>query len=114
MLSHLGEAPRVLITDKLKSYGKAKRILLPNTEHRCHKRLNNRIENSHQMTREKERQMRKFKTPGSAQRFLSSMGGILNLFKVGRYKHEASLYMQKLQNAFSIWNDVFVSYPSYV
>ena len=93
---------------------KAKRVLLPNTEHRCHKRLNNRIENSHQPTREKERQMRKFKASGSAQRFLSSMGEILNLFKVGRYKHEAYFYRQKLQDAFSIWNDLVVSHPTYV
>jgi transposase-like protein len=78
LLLKLGKAPRVLVTDKLRSYRKAKRILLPNTEHRSYRRLNNRIENSHQPTREKERQMRKLKHPGSAQRFLSLMGTILN------------------------------------
>jgi putative transposase len=113
LLLKLGKAPRVLVTDKLRSYRKAKRILLPNTEHRSHKRLNNRIENSHQPTREKERQMRKFKSPGSAQRFLSSMGKILNLFKVGRYKHQASVYRQKLQQAFTVWNDLVTSHHPY-
>jgi putative transposase len=75
-----------MITDKLKSYKAAKKTILKSTEHRSHKRLNNRCENSHQPTREKERQMRKFKSPAAAQRFLSSMGQINNLLKVGRYK----------------------------
>jgi putative transposase len=109
LLLKLEKAPRILVTDKLRSYKKARRILLPNTEHRSHKRLNNRIENSYQPTREKERQMRKFKQPGSAQRFLSSMGIILNLFKVGRYKHQASVYRQKLQQAFTVWNELVAS-----
>ncbi len=59
--------------------------MLKKSEHRSHKRLNNRAENSHQPTREKEKQMRGFKTPGSTQRFLSSMGTLLNLLKVKRY-----------------------------
>lgn len=73
-LTHHGQIPRVLVIDKFKNYGKAKRILMPKTEHRCHKRLNNRCENSHQATREKERQFRKFKKPGLTQKFLDSMG----------------------------------------
>lgn len=100
LLTHHGQIPRVLVTDKLKSYGKAKHILMPKTEHRSHKRLNNRCENSHQPTREKERQMRKFKKPGLTQKFLDSMGKILNLFKVGRYKNSAQNYKLKLLNAF--------------
>ena len=56
-----GIQPRILVTDKLRSYKKAHRVLLKATEHRSHKRLNNLIENSHQFTREKEQQMRKFK-----------------------------------------------------
>jgi putative transposase len=64
--------PRVMITDKLASYGAAKREVMPGIEHRQHKGLNNRAENSHQPTRRRERQMKRFKSTGQAQRFLSA------------------------------------------
>jgi len=64
-------SPCVMITDKLASYGAAKREVMPGIEHRQHKGLNNRAENSHQPTRRRERQMRQFKSAGQAQRFLS-------------------------------------------
>ncbi len=56
--------PRVMITDKLASYGAAKRAVMPAVEHRKHKGLNNRAENSHQPTRKRERQMKRFKSAG--------------------------------------------------
>jgi transposase-like protein len=62
----------VIIPDKLKSYGAAKREILPGVEHRQHKRLNNRAENSHQPTRLREKKMRTFKSAKHAQRFLSA------------------------------------------
>ncbi len=64
--------PRVLITDKLASYGAAKREVLPSVEHRQSRYLNNRAENSHQPTRKRERVMQHFKSAGQAQRFLSA------------------------------------------
>ncbi len=66
--------PRVLITDKLASYAAAKREILRGVEHRQHKRLNNRAENSHQPTRQRERTMRRFTSAGHAQRFRSAHG----------------------------------------
>src|SRR5215212_4175649 len=66
LLSGLQYVPRVLITDKLASYGAAKRAVLPRVEHRQHKRLNNRAEHSHQPTRERERIMKRFKSSGQA------------------------------------------------
>jgi len=72
LLKDLAYVPRVLITDKLASYGAARRDVLPSVEHRQHKRLNNRAENSHQPTRERERRMRRFKSPGHAQRCLAA------------------------------------------
>ena len=72
LLKGLHYVPRVIITDKLKRYGAAKREILPGVEHRQHKRLNNRAENSHQPTRLREKNMRKFKSAGRAQRFLSA------------------------------------------
>ena len=64
--------PRVIITDKLASYGAAKREILLGVEHRQHRYLNNRAENSHQPTRQRERRMQCFKSPGQAQRFLAA------------------------------------------
>ena len=98
--------PRVMITDKLRSYGKAHRVLMKSTDHRSHKRLNNRVENAHQPTREKERQMRGFKKPSSAQRFISTLGAFLNLLKVGRYKNNAEEYRGKCKKALDIFNAV--------
>ena len=79
-----GRPPRVMVTDKLASYPAAKKELMPGVEHRRHKGLNNRAENSHQPTRRRERQMKRFKSPGQAQRFLSAHDQINNLFHLYR------------------------------
>ena len=81
LLKGLQYVPRVLVTDKLKSYGAAKAQIMPGMEHRQHKGLNNRAEVSHEPTRQRERQMRRFKSPGQAQRFLSAHGPINNAFR---------------------------------
>lgn len=112
-LKKLGISPRVMVTDKLRSYRKVHRVLLKSSEHRTHKRLNNRIENSHQPTREKERQMRGFKSVSSAQRFLSSMGAFLNLLKVRRYKQTAKEHRQKLSRSINIFNEIVISHHHY-
>ncbi|MDF2964771.1 MAG: hypothetical protein K0Q51_159 [Rickettsiaceae bacterium] len=104
ILKIYGLTPRVIVTDKLRSYKAAKRVVLKSTEHRCHKVLNNRIENSHQMTRVRERQMRRFKSPGQAQKFLSIAGRFLNLLKVPRTKYAPYLYRKKLKDAFACFN----------
>lgn len=109
-LHRVGTMPRVMVTDKLRSYTRAHRILMKSSDHRAHKRLNNRAENSHQPTREKERQMRGFKTPASAQRFLSSMGQILNLLKVGRYKNSAQEYRKKIKEGLSLFEEIVNSH----
>src|SRR5215472_6161045 len=62
-----------MITDKLASYGAAKREVMPGIEHRQHKGLNNRAENSHQPTRRRERQMKQFKSAGQAQRSVAAV-----------------------------------------
>jgi hypothetical protein len=73
-----------MITDKLASYGAAKREVMPGIEHRHQKGLNNRAENSHQPTRRRERQMKQFKSAAQAQRFLSAHDQIKNLFRLRR------------------------------
>ncbi|ANY77145.1 transposase [Microvirga ossetica] len=81
LLKKQGRAPRVLITDKLASYAVAKRAVMPGVEHRQHRGLNNRAENSHQPTRRRERIMKRFKSAGQAQYFLSVHEQVANLFR---------------------------------
>ena len=70
LLKKQGFAPDVLVTDKLRSYGAAKSEIGLSARHDQGLRANNRAENSHQPTRRRERKMQRFKSPGSAQRFL--------------------------------------------
>ena len=106
LLKGLEYVPRVIITDKLRSYGAAKKELLPRVEHRQHKRLNNRAENSHQPTRVREKVMRRFKSQGQAQRFLSAQGPIREHFRLKRHKMNASDYRAKMKEQFGSWNEV--------
>jgi putative transposase len=98
--------PRVLITDKLASYSAAKREILVSVEHRQHRRLNNRAENSHQPTRQRERTMRGFKSPGHAQRFLSAHGPIREHFCPRRHRLKAVAYREERARRFQVWNQV--------
>ncbi len=95
--------PRVIITDKLQSYGAAKKEILPYTEHRQHKGLNNRAENSHQPTRNQENHIRKFKSAQHCQRFLSVHGQVYNLFRSWRYKNAANDGRYILEDAYQTW-----------
>ena len=98
--------PRVLITDKLGSYGAAKQEVMPSVEHRRHRRLNNRAENSHQPTRQRERTMRRFKSAGHAQRFLSAFGPIREHFCPRRHRLKAAEYRRERAHRFQVWNEV--------
>ena len=98
--------PRVMITDKLASYGAAKREVMPSIEHRQHKGLNNRAENSHQPTRRRERQMKQFKSAGQAQRFLSAHDQINNLFHLRREHVTAAERRASRSEKFQIWAEV--------
>jgi putative transposase len=98
--------PRVIITDKLKSYGAAKREILPGVEHRQHKGLNNRAENSHQPTRLREKKMRRFTSAKQAQRFLSAFSPIAGHFQPRRHRLTAGEYRTLLQDRFQTWNEV--------
>src|SRR3954452_9884377 len=92
LLKGLQYAPRVIVTDKLRSYGAAKRKILPGVEHRQSRYLNNRAEVSHQPTRRRERQMQRFKSACHAQRFLSTHGRIHNHFQLRRHRLTANHY----------------------
>ena len=92
LLKKQGWTPRVMVTDKLKSYAAAKRDVMPGVEHRQHKGLNNRAENSHQPTRRRERPMKRFKSARQVQRLLSTCDPIDNLFHLRRDHHSATNY----------------------
>ena len=106
LLKRLMYVPRVLITDTLASDGAAKREVLPGVEHRQHKRFNNRAENSHQPTRERERRMRRFKSPGHAQRFLAAYGPIAGHFRPRRHRLTAAAYREIRAERFATWRAV--------
>src|SRR4051812_29199542 len=98
--------PRVMITDKLTSYGAAKQAIMPKVEHRQHKGLNNRAENSHQPTRRRERQMKRFKSSRQAQRFLSAHDQINYLFHLRRDRLPAPQYRAARTQAFQRWAEI--------
>jgi transposase-like protein len=85
LLRKQGFAPRVLVTDKLRSYGAAARELRLSAHHEQGLRLNNRAENSHQGVRRRERKMQRFKSAGSAQRFLAASAAVHNTFNLQRH-----------------------------
>ena len=98
--------PRVIVTDKLRSYAAAKRVVMAGVAHRQHRYLNNRAENSHQPTRERERRMRRFKSAGHAQRFVEVHGVIACHFRPRRHLLSATQYRRVRSNRFQIWNEV--------
>jgi putative transposase len=98
--------PRVIVTDQLKSYGAAMRELLPGVAHRQNRYLNNRAENSHQPTRQREQRMQRFKSPGHAQRFLAAYGPIAQHFRPRRHLLPAPKYRQEMGNRFATWQEI--------
>jgi putative transposase len=106
LLKKSTKPPRVMITDKLKSYSAACKDMGLGIEHRQHKGLNNRAENSHLPTRRRERIMKRFKSPRQVQRFLSIYDQVANLFHFPRHKLSANLYRAARTQAFSTWAEV--------
>ncbi|MEV6750769.1 DDE-type integrase/transposase/recombinase, partial [Streptomyces sp. NPDC051080] len=98
--------PRVVVTDRLRSYGAAHREVMPSVEHRSHKGLNNRAENSHQPTRQRERAMKGFRSAGGTQRFLSAFSGISPHFRPRRHLMTAPDYRTETQHRFTTWEQV--------
>src|ERR1700685_1573156 len=101
LLKGLQYMPRVIVTDKLRSYGVARRQLLPKVEHRQSRYLNNRAENSHRPTRRRERQMQRFKSSRQAQRFLSAHALIYGHFHPRRHRLAATTYRAIRTQAFN-------------
>ena len=106
LLKQQGCTPRVMITDKLRSYGAAKREIIPGVEHRQHKGLNNRAENSHQPTRRRERIMKRFKSSRQLQRFVSIHDPIANLHHFPRNKFSSTDHRELRHAALTAWREI--------
>src|SRR5216684_1727051 len=106
LLKGLRYVPSVIITDKLRSYSAAKAEVLQSVEHCQDRWQNNRAENSHQPTRLRERVMRRFKSAGQAQRFLSAFGIINSHFRVGRHLCTSNVYRAVMKSRFALWEKV--------
>ncbi len=106
LLKGQGSEPRRLVTDKLRSYSAAHRTIMPSVPHDTARYANNRAEVSHQPTRQRERQMRQFKSAAQAQRFLSVHGVILNLFRIGRHLVRPANHRILRAHSFLVWSEV--------
>ena len=106
LLKRQCQAPRRLMTDKLRSYAPAHRELMPDTIHDTSQYANNRAELSHEPTRERERRMRRFKSTGHAQRFLAVHGAIRNLFLIQRHLMRAKNFRVFRAGAFDLFKQV--------
>ncbi|MBB3571479.1 IS6 family transposase [Rhizobium sp. BK491] len=106
LLKGQGRSPRVMITDKLRSYGAAKRQVMPGVEHRSHKGLNNRAENSHQPMRRREKIMKRFKSARQLRRFVSIHDPIANLFRTPRHDIPSHHYRELREAAMRMWSEI--------
>ena len=106
LLKRQGSVPRRLITDKLRSYAAARQAVMPSVVHATDQYANNRAEVSHQPTRQRERQMRRFKSAAQVQRFASVHGLVQNLFRVGRHLLRSAHHRLLRREAFRVWDAV--------
>ncbi|WP_429925389.1 IS6 family transposase (plasmid) [Agrobacterium vitis] len=106
LLKGQGRSPRVMITDKLRSDSAAKRKVMPGVEHRSHKGLNNRAENSHQPVRRRERIMKRFKSARHLQRFVSIHDPIASLFHIPRHDIPSTHHRELRETAMRTWYQI--------
>ncbi len=106
LLKKQGFAPHIMVTDKLKSYAAAKKELLLKVEHRQHKGLNNRVKNSHQLTRFREKKMRRFKSHGGAQKFLAARELIYQHTQPKRHRLPAFMTRHVMLERMHTWREM--------
>jgi transposase-like protein len=103
LLKKYGFVPHRMITDDLRSYGAAAHDLGIERRHERGRWKNNRAENSHQPTRRRERKMQRFKSAGSAQKFLSTHAAVYNIFNVQRHLTSAGTRRSCRAAAMNTW-----------
>ncbi|MBO9403336.1 IS6 family transposase [Shimia sp. R9_3] len=104
LIKRLGFIPKRIITDKLRSYGAAKREIAPSLDHWSHKGLNNRAENSHLPFRKRERTMQGHRSVGGLQRFVATHSAVRNRFSVPARRRSALTIRYHRLEAFDAWN----------
>jgi putative transposase len=104
LLRKQGRPPRRMITDKLSSYAAARRQVMPDVEHRSHKGLNNRAENSHLPFRRRERARQGFRSAGGLQRFVNVFSAVRNIFVPPHSRRSARATHLHRLNAMAVWN----------
>src|SRR5580693_9682549 len=109
LLKKYGFVPNRLTTDKLPSYAGAIRQLRIESRHQTDRWANNRAENSHQPTRRRERKMQRFKSLGSAQRFLSTHAAVYNAFNVQRHLASRHTHQKLRSEAMNVWHAAAVA-----
>ena len=106
LLSKQGHPPKRIVTDKLRSYGAAKAAVMPKVEHRRHRGLNNRAENSYVPVRRRERAMQGFRSWPGLQRFVSTFSALRNHFVPSRRRRPApAIHLHRLK-AITEWKSV--------
>jgi putative transposase len=98
----------MIVTDKLRSYPVAHRKVMPEAIHVTERYANNRAEQSHELTRVREREMRRFKSKGQARRFVTAHASVSNLFDPSRHLVRAQHYRTLRTSAFAEWSGVEV------
>jgi putative transposase len=106
LLKGQGVMPRVMITDKIRSNGAVKPVVMPGVEHRSYKGLNNRAESSHQPTRRRERIMKGFKSARRLQRFVSIHDPVANAFHIPRHEIPSDHHPELRTGAMQMWNEI--------
>ena len=106
LLKKQGRLPRRLVTDKLRSSSAACRAVMPSVVHCTAPYANHRVEVSHQPTRQRERQMRRVKSPAHLQRLAAVHGVVHNLFRVGRHRLRSAHHRLRRSRAFAAWEVV--------
>jgi putative transposase len=109
LLKKYAVVPDRMITDDLRSYGAAARELGIGSRHERGRWKNNRVENSQQPTRRRERKMQGFKSPGSAQRFLSTHAAVYNTFNVQRHLTTRQTHRALRSAAMSVWREAIAA-----
>jgi putative transposase len=109
LLKKYAVVPDRMITDDLRSYGAAARELGIGSRHERGRWKNNRVENSQQPTRRRERKMQGFKSPGSAQRFLSTHAAVYNTFNVQRHLTTTRTHRTLRSAAMSVWREAIAA-----
>jgi putative transposase len=109
LLRKYGFVPDQLVTDDLRSYGAAAHELGIASRHERGRWKNNRAENSHQPTRRRERKMQRFKSPGSAQKFLSTHAAVYNVFNVQRHLTSAQTHRAFRATAMNTWREALAA-----